>query len=298
MDTRPPPIDDTTLHAWVDGQLPPDEAERVARALVEQPDAAAQVAVWQAQRRGLQALHAGLLDEPVPPRLLAALRPPEAPAAAPDKVVTLPARRAWASAWSTGLAASVVLAAGIGLGWTARGWQPGADLSVPRVAVQAVPAFVRDAGAAHVLYVPEQRHPVEVGAEQQQHLVQWLSKRLGQPLRVPVLVEQGWTLVGGRLLPAGETEPGAGSLARAQFMYEGSGGARLTLYVAVTGDANGADRATTAFRYGAAAGATAGQAAPRSLYWVDGPLGYALTGTLSAETLTTLARQVHLQLGG
>ncbi|MGY0197264.1 anti-sigma factor family protein [Leptothrix sp. BB-4] len=303
MDKRPPPIDATTLHALVDGQLPPAEAEHITRLLQDQPEAAADVADWRAQRDGLRALHAGLLDEPVPARLLAALSPaateeppatrkrtPDAPAHAPAHT---PGRAALA------LAASVLLAVGIGLGWTWRGGVPATPDRLART--EPTPAFVRDAGVAHVLYVPEQRHPVEVGAEQQQHLVQWLSKRLGQPLRVPVLVEQGWTLVGGRLLPAGEADPGDGSgaLARAQFMYEGPGGARLTLYVAVTPVSGGSDRAgATAFRLGATPGAPAGQAVPRSLYWVDGQLGYALTGTLSAEALLTLAQQVHRQLAG
>ncbi len=281
MDPRPPPIDATTLHAYVDGQLPPGEADRVARLLLEQPEAAAEVADWQAQRDGLRALHANLLDEPVPSRLVVAAR-------------GRPASRAgWGERAGLALAASILLATGLGLGWTLRGLSAGPD----RIArVDPTPAFVRDAGVAHVLYTPEQRHPVEVDAAQQQHLVQWLSKRLGRALRVPVLVEQGWTLVGGRLLPAGESDPGDGSgaLARAQFMYENAAGARLTLYVAVTG-ADGA--APLVFRLGATPGARDGQAVSRSLYWIDGAMGYALTGTLSADALTELARQVHRQLG-
>ncbi len=47
---------------------------------------------------------------------------------------------------------------------------------------------------------PEVRHPVEVTAAQQDHLVQWLSKRVGRPLKVPVLAAEGYELVGGRLL--------------------------------------------------------------------------------------------------
>jgi anti-sigma factor RsiW len=35
--------------------------------------------------------------------------------------------------------------------------------------------FVRQAAVAYAVYQPEQRHPVEVAADQQEHLVQWLS---------------------------------------------------------------------------------------------------------------------------
>jgi anti-sigma factor RsiW len=269
------PIDDTTLHAYVDGQLAASEAAQVALWLKAHPDQAARVLTWQAQRQQLQALHAELLDEAVPPHLLAALHPP---------------RRLWREA----LAASVLLLLGLGLGWWSRPWLDGAT-GLAVAPANAVPAYVRDAALAHVLYTPEQRHPVEVGAEQQQHLVQWLSRRLGAPLRVPVLTEQGWNLVGGRLLPAGETPPGAdpkapAPIARAQFMYETRSGERLTLYVAV---AAAHAPAPTAFAL-----TQAGEGAQRSFYWTDGTLGYALTGVMPSAELAELAGLVHRQLGG
>jgi anti-sigma factor RsiW len=82
----------------------------------------------------------------------------------------------------------------------------------------------RRAALAHAVYTPEVRHPVEVGADQQAHLVAWLSKRLGAQLKPPRLEAQGYALEGGRLLP-GQSGPVA------QFMYRDAGGARLTLYV-------------------------------------------------------------------
>lgn len=95
----------------------------------------------------------------------------------------------------------------------------------------AAPAFVQDAAIAHAVFTPEQRHPVEVGAGEQTHLLQWLSRRLGTPLQAPDFSAQGFALVGGRLLPAGAGE--ATPPARAQFMYQDAPGARLTLYVSV-----------------------------------------------------------------
>lgn len=121
------------------------------------------------------------------------------------------------------------LTIGIVAGYVLRGTKP-AELS-------AVPPLARNAAIAHVVYVPEVRHPVEVGADQEAHLVQWLSKRLGTPLKTPRFTEQGFDLVGGRLLP-GERGPVA------QFMYQDANGRRLTLYVKVD-----ADNRDTAFRY-------------------------------------------------
>jgi anti-sigma factor RsiW len=44
-----------------------------------------------------------------------------------------------------------------------------------------------DAIAAHRTFSVETRHPVEVGANEEAHLVQWLSKGLGHRLIVPDL---------------------------------------------------------------------------------------------------------------
>src|SRR5262249_12713035 len=64
----------------------------------------------------------------------------------------------------------------------------------------AAPLTVR-AARAHLVYSPEVRHPVEVEAKEQDHLVKWLSKRLGMQLKVPILASEGFELLGGRLLP-------------------------------------------------------------------------------------------------
>src|SRR6185503_8392468 len=125
----------------------------------------------------------------------------------------------------------------------------------------------RRAAIAHAVYSPEVRHPVEVGAEHEAHLVDWLSKRLGAPLKVPYLGGQGYQLVGGRLLP-GERGPVA------QFMYQDSKGQRLTLYVRTNPDESGA----TAFRYADEHGVSV-------FYWLDRKLGYALSGEVAKDEL-------------
>ena len=80
------------------------------------------------------------------------------------------------------------------------GW----ELRPERTIAQSTPdgaMIARRAAIAHATYSPEVRHPVEVGADDEQHLVGWLSKRLGIKLRAPKLDEAGMSLVGGRLLP-------------------------------------------------------------------------------------------------
>src|SRR5207247_1948253 len=113
-------------------------------------------------------------------------------------------------------AAAAIFALGIGLGWIVRGMF---------IAPQLLPtSFARLAATAHVVYAPEVRHPVEVTADDEQHLVNWLSKRLGTTLKAPKLGPLGYELVGGRLL-SGPQGPVA------HFMYQDARGQRLTLYV-------------------------------------------------------------------
>jgi len=131
------------------------------------------------------------------------------------------------------------------------------------------------------------RHPVEVGADQEAHLVAWLSKRLGAPLRVPALDSVGLALVGGRLLPgysatASDVDPAP----VAQFMYQGAKGQRVTLYVRT----EARDHGETAFRF-------AREGSVRVFYWIDRNFGYALsTADLDRAELLRVANLVYKQL--
>ena len=148
----------------------------------------------------------------------------------------------------------------------------------PPAAPAAAATFPMRAARAHAVYSPEVRHPVEVDASQQEHLVRWLSKRLGLDLKVPVLAAEGFELLGGRLLP-GPDGPVA------QFMYQESGGKRLTLYVSRPNRAE----SVTAFRFA--------QEGPIAVfYWIDRDCGYALSGELDRATLTRVATAVYKQL--
>ncbi|HSJ98638.1 MAG TPA: anti-sigma factor [Myxococcota bacterium] len=194
-----------------------------------------------------------------------------------DPVATepIPARmHLRAPAWIGRARAAAILAAGIGIGMALPWPRPGAPGAA---AAQGVPLPVR-AARAHAVYAAEVRHPVEVDASQQEHLVKWLSKRLDRALKVPVLSAAGFELLGGRLLP-GPTG------AVAQFMYQDPSGKRLTLYVSRPSRAE----AVTAFRF-----AREGRVAV--FYWIDRDFGYALSGELDKAALSRLATLVHRQL--
>ncbi|MFZ2858167.1 anti-sigma factor family protein [Acidovorax sp.] len=263
---------DPAWHALVDGRLPPADARALQQQLAADAPAQDTVAQWQAQRRQLRALHQDMLDTPVPDALLQTLA--RATARRAER------HRQW---WRWGgMAASVLVA--FALGWAGRGQWPAAAPTGRRALNAGTPQqrFAVQAAMAHAVYQPEQRHPVEVPAAQQEHLVQWLSKRLGRPLTVPVLTAQGYDLVGGRLLP-GDTG------ARAQFMYQNGAGERVTLYLGALAPATQPRHSETAFRF-TQEGTVSG------FYWTDQGFGYALSGQIPRPALQALATAVHQQL--
>jgi anti-sigma factor RsiW len=163
------------------------------------------------------------------------------------------------------------------------GWRMHPELTIqvaesPRQWDQLEPNLVKPAALAHAVYTPEVRHPVEVSAENEQHLVAWLSKRLHTDILAPNLTPQGYRLVGGRLLPSTNRMA-------AQFMYEREDGQRATLYVR-----HGAwENEATAFHFDQ-------EDSLGIFYWIDGPLGYALIGDLDRSELQRLSEAIYEQL--
>lgn len=252
------PISDTDLHAYADGVIDAARRAEVETWLADHPDDAERVAAWEAQNRALHEEFDPVLAEPLPDALAARS------AASP--------RRSARNGWLRAAAAIVLFVAGGATGW---GLRSGLDL-----AGAPDDGFVRQAVGAHVVFTAEGRHAVEVRADKEErHLVGWLSKRLGQPIKPPPLSKVGFRLVGGRLVAD------AGGPA-AQFMYEDGAKRRVTLYVR-----RGKSEGRTAFRFVNDRGVAA-------FYWIDAPLSYALIGRLEREELLKLARIVYAGLGG
>lgn len=272
MDTRPEgpsPIAEERLHALADGRLSVAEAARLREQLAADPQAAATVAAWQAQCTALRQLYARDEAGPLPASLVAAAQ----------RAQRLHDQASQWWRWG-GMAASVLLA--FGMGWLANTQWHARPQEGLLARQEPARHFAREAAIAYTVYQPEVRHPVEVPAAQQEHLVQWLSKRLGRPLKIPVLTTQGYELVGGRLLPGDDG-------ARAQFMYQNSAGQRLTLYLGALKPGAGEPSRETAFRF-LADGPVPG------FYWADQGFGYAITASLPRPALQELATAVYRQL--
>ena len=242
------------LQAYVDGRLPERRRLELEEYLASHPDEAGRLAAYRTQAGQLREAFAPVLDEPVPQRL----------------ALTFAPRRSRLAGVAAALAWIVVGAAA--------GWQLHTFYSSRTVTLAETP-ISRTAAIAHVTYSPEVRHPVEVGADQESHLVAWLSKRLGAKVRAPNLEAAGYSLVGGRLLP-GESGPVA------QFMYQCKQGTRVTLYLRTEGP----DHEQTAFRY-------SDEGNVRVFYWIDRTFGYAVSSAdIGKDALYKVANTAYAQL--
>ena len=251
MNSQKAAVSEFDLHAYVDGRLSEERRAEVEAYLTASAQESERVRAYQEQNKILRALFDSVLDEPIPPKWQSS-------------------RRHWSFPLRPVAAASVCIIVGGLLGWALRGEYAGR--SAKRV------DFARQAAMAHAVYTPEVRHPVEVSAQQEEHLIGWLSKRLGAPLKAPHLLDLGYELVGGRLLP-GDQGPVA------QFMYQDKNGQRLTLYIKT----DASTERETAFRFSQ-------EGSVGVFYWIDRRLSYALSGELRKTELLQVADAIYKKL--
>lgn len=254
------PITDNDLLAYVDDRLDAARRAEVAAFLAEHPERAAEVQHWVQQNEAIAALFGGL-DEPVPARL----DPRRMAARRTERLAAWPRFAA---------AAVVVLALGAGLGWAGRDW-----LQPPATAAETL---IASAVGAHRLYVQENRHAVEVGAGEQQHLFTWLSNRIDRQIATPDLIAEGFELVGGRLLP-GSYENGTAGPA-AQLMYQNASAQRVTVYITAADPGLG-----KAYQF-------LSRDAVEAFYWSDDRITCTVVGDLPEEEMKAVARKVYQQL--
>lgn len=251
------PLTDTDFHAFVDGLLPPERAAEVEAFLVRHPDKAAEIANWQRQNEALKALFVPLAGQAIPDRLR------------PRRVA---AQLRLGLRWpQLAAAAMVLLVLGGVIGWAGR------DLARP----PERDLLIADAVSAHALYVKENRHAVEVAATDRDHLVTWLSNRIDRPVTPPDLSAEGFSLVGGRLLP-GYEQSGAGPAAL--LMYENAAAERVTVYI--TAASAGEAPAT---RFVTLANLDA-------FYWSDDRITCTVVGALPQPRMQTVATKIYQQL--
>jgi anti-sigma factor RsiW len=243
-------VTDNDLHRYIDGELSESRARQVAGAIAADTSLGEKVERYREINRRLGEIYGDSQPQPIPSRFLIALT-----------------GRGTSSWWR--VAAAIL--------WLSVGGLIGFSLQAPvdnTVVVRPLPV---EAVSAHAVYVPEVRHPVEVGAAEQEHLNAWLSKRLERPIAAPDLRAAGYSLIGGRLLPDAYRPA-------AQFMFESDSGERVTLYIR-----HAPDDQQTSFAYTENDGFGV-------VYWIDDGLAYALTAAADREKLTAAAELVYREV--
>jgi anti-sigma factor RsiW len=258
MSKTEPKITEADLVAYSDERLDGSRLGDMEAWLAEHPDDRIKIEAWRDQTATLRAVFDPIAAEPVPAALTVALTP------------RAPLRSAWLG---PALAAAIALSIGLGGGWYLgeSGWLLGGGEN------DQAEIIAKAGYRAHRLFVSEVRHPVEVPADEEDHLVTWLSKRLEASLKAPDLSAQGLKLLGGRLLPV-EGKPAA------QLMYESAKGDRYTLFVTRSEDAR-----PTAFHFEEWGDIGC-------YYWIEGKFGYALNGPKDRQRLMAIAADVYDQL--
>jgi anti-sigma factor RsiW len=265
------------LHAYADGRLDAARRAAVEAYLAAHPGAAAEVAGWRKTDAQLHRVLDPLLNEPVPPRRIPAAI--LAAAQQPQPARGFGAMRGWSA-----LALSVAcLMIGTGAGWLSRG---ALEHTVP------MQRFASDALVSHVVYSPESKHMVEVPANEEAHLVTWLSRRLDAQLHIPDLTPLGYRLIGGRQTVSAD-------MPTAMLMYEGPDGTRIS--VQLRRMPNNRD---TGFRLETltpdnrvlqAIHPAVDHPQPMAFYWADHGLGFAVSGPLARAQLLEVAQTVFHQ---
>lgn len=252
-------ITDTELHAYADGQLSGEERLEVETFLARNPEASRRVAAYAEQNRILRDLFGPVLAEAPDERL-------EQTAAQLRQKLRMPANdNRWLSVAWRSAAAGVLLLAGGAVGYR---------VHAPKVTLERqayADSFAQEAIQAHELVTSE---PNQHTTNDLRLVNQSLAEHIGDPVSEPDLSRFGFHFVGART--------GAGAAGPfGQFVYRNDQGREITLFVGRREGPHG-----TGFKLGREGDSSA-------LYWSQGPLAYALMGSLPRDQLMTLTRAVY-----
>ena len=194
------PITEADLHAYIDGELPPDRAAAVGTALAADPAAAARMAAFAADKAALAAAFRPIAAEPVPAAWIARIEQAAAAAVPPRR--RTPPRTGWIMA----LAACLVMAIGAG--------------ALLRLSAPPTDPILAQAEAARLARVAPLTMLAGAPLADASSRDALLTSAVGLKLHAPDLAKLGWHLA------ELDTYQAAASL-----RYRSNDGRALTLYV-------------------------------------------------------------------
>jgi anti-sigma factor RsiW len=249
------PVSEEDLHAYVDKLLEPERQAEIAAYLEDHPDVARRVAAYSAQSKLLRSTLASVADESLPPQLSL------------WRIIEDRHRRRFSPvAWT--IAAMLLISLGGVGGWVVR--------NVMLDAPGELTALAQEAAACFEVYAQDRVRPVELRVSEIEQLVQWLSNRLQQTIKVPDLTTAGYRLLGGRLIA---TLYGPAAM----LMYDDDRGDRLVVLTRPLAMYH--SESMTPQWKGEVAGFT----------WADHGTGYSLVGPSAVDSLRLIAKEVRKQ---
>lgn len=252
---------DDDLNAFIDGELEPDRRDEIGTFIADDAETAAYVDALRHQDQGLRTLGDAVLHEPVPERLRAIVRGGATavpPAAAPVESVV----------FSRKTTAAVVMAAAVGitLGWFAK------DVASPESDTLLGP-YTEQAVLSHRLFETN-RDFETVEDDRGAIVIDETVKPFSTPVRVPTMRIAGLTPV---IVRHVEGEGGNS----VHIAYDNGDGGWTSLYIR-----QHSNDTRLPFRFEEREGYSV-------LYWLDGPLVYALVGTEGEDALRKIAEAIY-----
>ncbi|WP_281300489.1 MULTISPECIES: hypothetical protein [unclassified Iodidimonas] len=249
-------MDERDVHAYVDGLLDGPRASKVEAYLKRHPDKAAEVEDYMEYNRLLRQAYEHAADEPVPQRLLA--------------VLNRPVRKMMPTIGKVA-AVFALCALSAGGGWLGA-YHSGDIVSsedgmvrsfLQQVALNAEPSF--EAMSVEKL---------EINSSHQTDPLNWLTQKVALEMQAPNLTQAGYMLQGRRLVTRGPQE-------FVELKYTNSSGDSVNLYIKTRWEK---EAPTIEF---------AQKESQSIAYWQEGPLVYALTGSLDRTRAAKIAELVR-----
>lgn len=179
--------DFTKLNAYIDGELTSEEVNEIQSLLEGDTDFAAELEFLAAADLAAKSDFDDMLNEPISPDLIAQIQTAELEPLAP---VAANSNIRWQS---IAAALMFLIVGGIG-GYIIN------DQTAPAEQIVSADSWLNRVASYHGIYANQQRHLVEVGASESDHIKKWLSKTTNVRFSIPNLSKHGLEFRGARLL--------------------------------------------------------------------------------------------------
>ena len=248
-------ITERDLHAYVDGLLDSRRRKKVEAYLDRNPEIAEEVRDYIDYNKLLASGYEDMAEETVPPRLLAVLNRPVQPL--------------WPAVMK---AAAVVVLCILSAG---AGWVGAYQANTPQGDNTMVENFLQQIALntdPHYMGAPIETLKVNAGA--QTDPLNWLTQKIALEMQAPDLTQAGFSLEGRRLVRRDDKE-------FVELRYDNQAGETLRLYMKTRWDKQPPDIEFARHQGKSIA------------HWKEGPLVYALAGTLDRESASKIADLVR-----